>query len=293
MPIIVIADKPGQLGNMLFLTAHFIGRAIESNFTIANPAFENYAKYFPSVRDDVFCRFPRQKSRLNPNGRLRLWVYKLSNFMVKVLKRLGGGVGPVRSITLTDWTTTLDLGSEEFLKTTRDSSLLFVRGWRFRDQRMLEKHADAIREYFTPLQQHLDNVDELIKGARVDTDVLVGVHIRHGIIDFDNARHYRHDPETFAEMMGRVKALFPGKRVTFVICSDKEQDPAVFSDYRFYFGTGQLIEDMYVFAKCDYIFGSPSTFTLWASFYGNVPVCLVSKGDHEFKLDHFQAMPAC
>jgi len=29
---------------------------------------------------------------------------------------------------------------------------------------------------------------------------------------------------------------------------------------------------IFSFAKCDYIVGPPSTFTSWASFYGDVPV---------------------
>lgn len=293
MGVVIIADKPGQLGNMLFLFAHFIGRAIESNFTVINPAFENYARYFPMIKDDLFCRFPPHTSFVGRHTGLRKTVYRGSNFAVRALWRLGGNFGLIRSLTIPDWTTTLSLDGEEFLSLVQRRRLIFVRGWLFRDQKMLEKHADTIRKFFRPLPEHEKNVDELISRARQDSDVLVGVHMRHGIIDFDNARHYWHGPEQYAQMMEKVQALFPGKRVTFLICSDKEQSPEPFTKFRYLFGNYDLIEDMYSFARCDYIFGSPSTYTLWASFYGKVPICLVMNSDREFALDDFVMMPAC
>jgi hypothetical protein len=35
---------------------------------------------------------------------------------------------------------------------------------------------------------------------------------------------------------------------------------------------GSAVEDLYSLARCDYLLGPPSTFSLWASFYGNVPL---------------------
>ena len=36
-------------------------------------------------------------------------------------------------------------------------------------------------------------------------------------------------------------------------------------------GPGTEIGDLYSLAACDYIIGPPSTYTQWASFYGQVP----------------------
>jgi len=54
------------------------------------------------------------------------------------------------------------------------------------------------------------------------------------------------------------------------------------------FGTGDLIEDMYAFARCDYLIGPPSTFTLWASFYGCVPLNLIRSSDQRQALADFR-----
>lgn len=42
-----------------------------------------------------------------------------------------------------------------------------------------------------------------------------------------------------------------------------------------------MIEDLYAFAKTDLLMGPPSTFTLWASFYGDVPLSMMSTSDQE------------
>jgi hypothetical protein len=87
--------------------------------------------------------------------------------------------------------------------------------------------------------------------------------------------------------MQRLLALFPGKRVAFLICSDWPQDPDTFSKFKVTFGTGDLIEDIYAFARCDYLIGPPSTFTMWASFYGNVPLNFILRNDQRLEMKDF------
>ena len=49
-----------------------------------------------------------------------------------------------------------------------------------------------------------------------------------------------------------------------------------------------FINDLYAFSKCDYIIGVVSTFTLWASFFGNVPLCSINKIDQEININSFK-----
>lgn len=62
--MLIIASKPGQLGNRLFLFAHFVGFSAEQNIPVANPAFDEYANYFEGTRKDLFCRYPQRLSLL-------------------------------------------------------------------------------------------------------------------------------------------------------------------------------------------------------------------------------------
>ncbi|MFN5837557.1 MAG: hypothetical protein ACK47J_12755, partial [Pseudanabaena sp.] len=45
-----------------------------------------------------------------------------------------------------------------------------------------------------------------------------------------------------------------------------------FTKYNIRFGINGIIEDLYSMAKCDYLIGPPSTYSMWASFYGMVPL---------------------
>ena len=285
--MIVIADKPGQLGNMLFLFSHFIGRAIESDFSVSCLGFDNYADCFPSTQADLWCRFPARKSRRQGTPRLRSWLYGTVNLSVRALAKLGGNLGFLRSITIYDWDTIFPLDDPEFIELAQSKRITLLRGWGFRDYECMKKHGDSIREFFQPHEANQRRIDELINQARQDADVLVGVHIRHGIVHFENTRKYFYTAKRYAEMMREIAGLFPGQRIAFLICSDWPQDPKMFAGLNVTFGTGDLIEDMYAFASCDYLIGAPSTFTMWASFYGKVPLNVIRSPDQTQKLTDF------
>lgn len=285
--MIVISGKPGQLGNMLMLFSHFIARARESDLSVSNPAFADYAERFPATKHDLFCRFPARKSWLSGNRSQRNFLYKASNSIVQLLNRFGGNFGKVRSIAIDDSETELQLGSPKFLEVARGSQFLFVRGSGFRDPEMVRKHAEEIREFFRIPEQNQRNIDELIARARQDTDVLVGIHIRHGVLHFESTRRHFYPTRRYAEFMDQLIELFPGRRVSFLLCSDWPQDPATFSRFNITFGTGDVVEDLYAFARCDYLVGIPSTFTMWASFYGKVPLSFIRSFDQRLSWADF------
>ena len=286
--MIIVASKPGQLGNILFVYSHVIARAIESNLSVANPALDEYADLFPSTRGDLLCRFPARQSRVGTTARRRKLVYRFFHGVGRILGKLKLDLPPVRQITLRDWHTEFDLGDPEFLAGLKPRQGVLLLGWLFRDPRAMEKHSGAVREFFRPHERNQQNIDELITRARQDSDVLVGVHVRHGIIHFANTRKYFYTAQRYGEMMDELVQLFPGKRVSFLICSDWPQDPKLFSRFKVTFGTGDLIEDMYGFARCDYLIGPPSTFTMWASFYGQVPLNIICRNDQPQALDDFR-----
>jgi hypothetical protein len=285
--MIVISDKHGQLGNMLMLFSHFIACARESDLSVSNLAFAEYAERFPATKHDLFCRFPARKSWLSENRSRRNFLYRASNSIAQLLNRFGGNFGKVRSIAIDDSDTELQLGSPGFLEVARGSQFLFVRGSGFRDAEMVRKHSEEIREFFRIPEQNQRNIDELIARARHDTDVLVGIHIRHSVLHFENTRRHFYPTRCYAEFMDQLIELFPGRRVSFLLCSDWPQDPATFSRFNVTFGTGDVVEDLYAFARCDYLVGIPSTFTMWASFYGKVPLSFIRSVDQRLSRADF------
>jgi hypothetical protein len=286
--MLIIASKPGQLGNILFVYSHVIARAIESNLSVADPALDDYADLFPSTRNDLLCRFPAQRSLMRPTARRRRLVYRLFHTMARILGKLKLDLPPVRQITLSDWHSEFNLGEPAFLASLRPQQWVLLRGWLFRDDEAMSKHSHAVRDFLRPHDRNQRNIDELIARARAESDVLIGIHVRHGIIHFANTRKYFYTAHRYAEMMDELVTLFPGKRVSFLICSDWPQDPGIFFRFKVTFGTGDLIEDMYAFARCDYLIGPPSTFTMWSSFYGEVPLNLICSNDQRQILEDFR-----
>ena len=61
-------------------------------------------------------------------------------------------------------------------------------GWLFRDEVNFNKHKDLIREYFTPDQEIINTINQLISECKKKSDVIIGIHIRRG--DYINIPEY-------------------------------------------------------------------------------------------------------
>ena len=286
--MIVITNK-GWLGNALFVFANFIACAEENNLTIANPALDEYAELFQTTSEDFFCRYPPRKSFYKGNKTTRRLLNRTAYLLTRALVRSGINWKRLRPIAL-DHGEELHLDSPEFIASLSRGQLIFVQGWLFRERSNFGKHADKIRKYFTPLQPFLDNVDSLIRQAREGYDVLVGVHIRHGDFKTFMGGKYFFEIDEYIRVMERVAQLFPDKKVGFLVCTNVEVKSSALSQHQVTFGRGQIIEDMYSFARCDYIVGPPSTYTMWASFYGRVPLYIIEDSSKTPALADFNSV---
>ncbi len=64
-----------------------------------------------------------------------------------------------------------------------------------------------------------------------------------------------------------------------------------FGDLRVHFGPGHIIQDMYAMAEADLLIGPPSTYTGWASFYGNVPLVAMHNADQPIDISAIRPRP--
>ena len=284
--MIVITSKAGRLANRLFLFAHFIAFGIEHGVEVLNPSFEEYAKYFESTKDNIFCRFPKQ-AKLKCNRAIRLLIYVFTRIITKFFIKLGLK-NRFFSLLLIEPYETLVLSDERFLNLVKNHRFLLIQGWRFRDPENLCRHASEIREYFKPISKILNNVNVLIEKIRAKCDVLVGVHIRQGDYREWRGGRYFYDVEKYVDVMKKIEKIFPNEDVGYLVCSDEELDKEVFKGTNFFFGSNHLVEDLYSLAECDYIVGSFSTFNQWASFYGGVPLYSIHEPNEKIKLENFR-----
>jgi hypothetical protein len=320
--MIVVARKVGQLGNRLSLFAHAIACAREHNIRLINPAFGEYAQYFRTTCRDLWCRYPPfvaggtgrnaaesagpsarggatwdQDSSASGNGEhsgqaqrpawLRELCYALVYYPVRFLAAARCTNRPFKIIRLT-MDQAVDLGDRRFVEWAKRRGVVFLQGWRFRDPAAVARHAECIRGFFRPIAVHEESAARTAESARSHSDVLVGVHIRQGDYERFLGGRYYYSADQYREIMRRAARLLSPRRVSFLVCSNIPQDRRSFGDLPLTFGTGQLVEDMYALARCDYLIGPPSTFTIWASFYGGVPLCSVEMPDADIRLADFR-----
>ena len=268
----------GQLGNRLFLYGHFIAAAAEYGVRLANPCFAEYAHLFPTTANDLWCRYPVEPFlQRPPTPRMRWLVAKSVYLAARGLKITGMGHAPIRVIRLKG-EETCDLGDHDFAAAAWSGHVM-AQGWLFRSERLMQKHAHKVREHFRIAEPHQAAVDRLIGTLRDESDVIVGVHIRHGdYAKFLDGKYFYTVSQYVDIMRGIARQLAP-RRVGFLVCGNGELNPRDFSGMRVRFGTGRVIEDMYSFAAVDVLVGPPSTFTGWASFYGDVPLAMIESPD--------------
>jgi hypothetical protein len=285
--MLVIAKKCGQLGNRLCLFSHIIACARENNLQLVNIAFDDYAHLFQSTCDVAFPSYPPSGSTHGAWKWSRSALYRAVKTLTDAAAAVRCSEFPVKIIRLKG-EVPLDLGSEEFLQVARRRKWVFMKGWCFRDYSAVKRHADAIRDYFQPIAEHLENVAKVVAAARADANVLVGVHIRHG----DYAKHlngkYFYTVSQYVHGMRAMARLLEPRKVRFLVCSNVPQDESSFGDLKVTMGPGHLVEDMYAFARCDYLIGPPSTYTIWASFYGKVPLHAMEEPEGPFDLESFE-----
>ena len=166
--------------------------------------------------------------------------------------------------------------------------VVVLHGWCFRDRPGFLKHAALLRRLFALVPEHRRAVDALIATCRRTAEVLVGIHIRRGdYATFANGRYY-YDNQQYA---GFMRQLLPqwgsSTRVGFLLCSDEPLDLSAFAGLPVHRATGHFVEDLYALADCDYVLGPPSSFSLWASFYGQTPLCHVHTATQPIVLKDF------
>lgn len=295
--MLVLSNKCGQLGNRLFAFAHLIAAAKEHNFRIVNLSFDEYAKYFQSTSQDVLCRYPPVKSYLrSDNVRSALFIFNKA--VVKLLRMIRFYNGPLHSTVIADVPEYqfkedkfYNLKEKSFLRKATKKKLLFLFGRFFRDYEGLRRHQEAVKLFFTPIQTIRENVSLFLRKAKADGDlIIIGVHVRRGDYKvFAEGRYFYSLTEYFNKMKELQLSL--DRKVKFIICSNEEIDLNVFDGLDIIKGPGHIVEDMYVLAMCDYIMGPPSTYTLWASFYGGKPLCRLKHLDKKLTLRDFEILP--
>ena len=263
-----------------------MGFAKENGLSVVNPSFEEYAHYFQATERDLFCKFPPPFLAIPATSRMRQKLFQfVSRWQGRIVRRK---LFP-QSISTIDitWDEKCDLSNKRLIKLALSKNLVLC-GWRFRDHENFDKYAADIRSYFKPIKPIQQNVMRLIEHCRRECDVLVGVHIRRGDYREFRGGIYHHEDSEYLAAMQKIQQLIPDKTVVFLICSNEPVAEEAFHGCPYRLGTNHLVEDLYALAECDYLIGPPSTFSQWASFYGQVPLYQMASSKELKSLRQFE-----
>jgi hypothetical protein len=287
--LIVISLRSGRLANRLTLFAYFIAMAEEQGHRIINFAFHSYAHLFETTRRDIYCRYPvvERQSWMDvvpgvaPALRKTRICYQLvcyGSIWNEYFPIFGRKVVTLRE---KPGAKVMPLNGPEIQAQIRDARIVLAHGWHFRvPTDWIQRHAEKIRGHFRPIEEYERASREAVERLRRDADIVVGVHIRHGDYRVWRAGRYFFPASRYAGWMQEFAAQFPERKVAFFVCSDEPRSADEFPGLAVGLGAGSPVGDLCALARCDYIFGPQSTFTQWASFYGNKPLFLL-KDTHD------------
>ena len=153
-----------------------------------------------------------------------------------------------------------------------------VSGWYVRYYDLFLKYRHEICDLFTIDPKYTIPIRD--KMSRCSGEVKLGVHIRRGdYATWGNGRYY-YNNEKYADFIKMFASLMPDKRIdVFLSTNDSTVDAGLFSsllsDSRIHIHLfkGNAVEDLYMLSACDYIIGPPSTYSLVAAMYRDVPLC--------------------
>lgn len=246
----IICDAPGQTCNRLWTYVTSVAMCIAEKKKMVILFYDWTIEDFPNLLHCPFIYFPlyikwylKQRNGWN-NYKGITWKVTHNKTWDKIFKLLGCKKG---------WKTT-------------------------NDNRYLVKTKKELQMIFRPKKKITDMAEVFITNIRKQSDLVIGVHIRHG--DYKSWRNGRHfyTIEEFHHFMRQIQELYPEKKVSFFISSNEQFSTDIFTDctcFRFEKEPSGDILDLYTLSLCDKIIGPWSTYSRWASFIGEVPLCFI------------------
>ena len=164
---------------------------------------------------------------------------------------------------------------------------IVVSGWFVRYYDLFLKYRDEICELFTLDDQYTAPVKAKMQEAEQNSQddiVRLGVHIRRG--DYAQWRdgQFLFSDEVYADHINRFADMHPGKALHVYLSTN---DPSVSEEHFqklcpkvcIHHLQGSAPEDLFMLSECDYLIGPPSTFSMVAAMYRDIPLYRMDSAD--------------
>jgi len=260
--MIVICDAPGQTCNRLWAYVASVAQCIAEHRRMVIIFYDWTIEDFPHLLHCPFIYFP-------------LWH--------KWYLEHGNGWNNYKGLT---WKVTHNKTWEKVF-----NSLGFKKGWHTRTAtRYLSQTKRELQYIFRPKDEIMSKAQAMIDKLRDESDIVIGVHIRRGDYATWNDGRFYYELEDYHQFMLRLQKAFPDKQLAFFISSNENFDHDIFEGChcrRFSKEPSGAILDLYTLSLCDRIIGPFSSYSRWASFIGEVPLCFLESKEQEFTEDSF------
>ena len=167
----------------------------------------------------------------------------------------------------------------------------FTKGWSTRtDTRYLSQTLPELKRIFRPKDDIMQKAEAMIAELKKNADMVIGVHIRRGDYATWNDGRFFYELEDYHQFMLRVKQLYSDQRIAFFISSNEDVSLNHFKDCTcnsFGKEPSGAILDLYTLSLCDRIIGPFSSYSRWASFIGEVPLCFLERREQHFDNNSF------
>lgn len=258
----IICDAPGQTCNRLWTYVASVAQCLAEKKKMTILFFDWTIEDFPNLLHCPFIFFP-------------LWH--------KWYLERGNGWNNYKGLT---WKITHNETWDKFFK-----FLGFTKGWATRtDTRYLGQAKKELQHIFRPKDEIMNKAEALISEMKQSAELIIGVHIRRGDYATWNNGRFFYELEDYHHFMCRIQQLYNNQRVAFFISSNEEFSLDIFEGcrcQRFGKEPSGAILDLYTLSICDRIIGPFSSFSRWASFIGEVPLCFLETKDQQFTENSF------
>ena len=167
----------------------------------------------------------------------------------------------------------------------------FRKGWLTRRENQYIKQAmPELKKIFRPKEEITRKAESLIQDLRRSHDIIVGVHIRRGDYATWNNGRFFYSLEEYHQFMLRIQSLYKDQKTAFFISSNEDFSLDLFDGchcVRFNNEPSAAVLDLYTLSICDRIIGPFSSYSRWASFMGEVPLCFLETKDQRFDYNSF------
>lgn len=284
--MVVLFGATGQLCNRLFSISAFVSNTLEHGYSLKCMGFEEYYLLFEDINKTTNDKNIKFNEPLFFNLVKAKGYYKLGSLLRRLKKPLGfsyfglyekGG----------------DLNQVLYKEAVKKHRHLLVAGWPYWDVENFVKHSDFLRKVFTPKAEYADVADSFIAKHQEGYDVLVAVHVRRGDYkEYYNGMFYYED-EQYLKMIEYLQLQFHAnsQKAKFIVFSNEKVNISS-ATATVVKANMNAICDLTAMASCNYIIGPPSTFSMWASFYGQVPYKCILEPQHEIALADFSPVIA-